>query len=73
MVAFRDPAVVCSNGVFHAHFNLPRKEEEGAFWCLGYSRSIDLREWAEPRPLTPRNRELNSSSPRNVIRFRIAG
>ena len=67
--AYRDPAAIYHEGVFHLYFTVARMEPEGAFWYLGYSRSSDLRAWTEPERLTPRDRHLNFSSPGNVIRF----
>lgn len=68
-IAYRDPAVVYHDGVFHLYFTYCRVEDEGAFWYLGYSRSENLVDWTEPELLTPRSRELNFSSPGNIIRY----
>ncbi len=67
--AYRDPAAIYHDGLFHLYFTVARMEREGAFWYLGHSRSTDLRDWTEPELLTPRDRNLNFASPGNVVRF----
>lgn len=66
--AYRDPAAVYHDGVMRIYFTVVVMEEEGAFWYLGYSKSTDLVYWSKPKMLSPRNRELNFSSPGNIIR-----
>lgn len=68
-IAYRDPAAVYHDGVFHLYFTYCRMEDEGAHWYLGYSRSRDLVDWTKPELLTPRDRNLNFSSPGNIIRY----
>lgn len=68
--AYRDPAVLYHEGRFHLFFTLCRFEEERAYWYLASSWSRDLEHWEEPRLLTPRDQNLNFSSPGNVVRFR---
>ncbi|REK22151.1 MAG: hypothetical protein DWQ42_17880 [Planctomycetota bacterium] len=68
VTAYRDPAAVYHDGVMHLYFTVVQMEEEGAFWYLGHSTSRDLVHWSEPELLTPRDRELNFSSPGNLIR-----
>lgn len=70
VTAYRDPAAVYHQGVFHLYFTLVRKEPDGKIWMyLAESRSRDLKSWSAPRILTPRDQRLNFSSPGNVVRF----
>ena len=69
-VAYRDPAVVFHEGVFRLFYSHVVREGDGRrFWYLGVMRSRDLVTWSEPELLTPRDQNLNYSSPGNVIRF----
>ena len=69
-VAYRDPAVLYHDGAFYLFFTVCRFEEGTAYWYLGSSRSENLVNWDEVKLLTPRDLELNFSSPGNVVRFR---
>jgi hypothetical protein len=69
-VAYRDPAVLYNDGVFHLYFTYNTHDANGQpYWQLGVSRSRDLATWTEPVALTPRDRRLNFCAPGNVIRF----
>ena len=67
--AFRDPAAIYENGVFHLFFSLVRIERDSAFSYVATSTSVNLKDWTEPRILTERDQNLDFSSPGNVIRF----
>jgi len=68
--AYRDPAAIYHDGVLRLYFTLARREDDGnMYWYTAVSKSQDLINWTEPRILTPRNRNLNFSSPGNVIRY----
>jgi len=68
-LAFRDPAAVYHEGVFHLFFTLIQTEDDGrVFLHLATSKSQDLLSWSAPRILTPRDQRLNFSSPGNIIR-----
>ena len=68
--AYRDPAVVHHEGVFRIYYTFWRHEDGGVLYCYtATSTSRDLREWTAPRLLTPKDRNLNFSSPGNVVRF----
>ena len=68
--AYRDPAAVYHQGRFLVYHSLVIREEDGlVFWYLGLTESEDLLHWSNPRPLTPRDQNLNFSSPGNIIRF----
>lgn len=67
--AYRDPAALFVDGVFHLFFTLVRPDARGRpLLVTAHSRSVDLEKWSTPRPLTPADARLNFSSPGNVIR-----
>ena len=69
-VAYRDPAVVYHDDVFHLYYTYIRHDADGApYWSLGVSRSRDLMAWTGPAAVTPRDRSLNFCAPGNVVRF----
>ena len=68
--AYRDPAVIYHDGQFHVFFTLVESAADRGFYTyLAYSRTPDLIHWTFPRILTPRDRNLNYSSPGNIVRF----
>lgn len=68
--AYRDPAAIYHDGVFRLYFSLTRREDDGhSYWYTAVSKSPDFIHWTAPRILTPRDRNLNFSSPGNVIRY----
>ena len=68
--AYRDPAVIHHAGIFHLYFTLvERAADSGMYLFTAYSKSEDLVHWPFPKKLTPRDRNLNFSSPGNIIRF----
>jgi len=69
--AYRDPAGHYHDGVFRVFHTLCRKEDDGHYyWYLAVVKSRDLVRWTDPQILTPRSRDLNFSSPGNVIRYK---
>lgn len=66
--AYRDPAVICENGVFHLYFTYVDNSAGGPWLFLAERTSTDLIHWSDLRLLTPRDKRLNYSSPGNVIR-----
>jgi hypothetical protein len=67
--AYRDPAACYHDGVFRVFHSLVRREDDGHYyWYLGVTESRDLVHWTRPRTLTPRDLNLNFSSPGNVVR-----
>lgn len=70
VTAYRDPAAVFHDGVWHLFFTLIKTAPGGlAYSFLGNSRSRDLRHWSTPETLTPADRSLNFGSPGSLVRF----
>ncbi len=68
--AYRDPAVVFHNGRFYLYFTLSENASDGGYYNMtAYSISDDLIHWTFPKIMTPRDRNLNYSSPGNIIRY----
>ncbi|MCX7016794.1 MAG: hypothetical protein NTW86_30260 [Candidatus Sumerlaeota bacterium] len=68
--AFRDPAVIYEGGLFYLYCSYVLTEEDDKiYWYTILSKSRDLLRWTAPRILTPKDQNLNYSSPGNVIRF----
>ena len=68
--AYRDPAVIYHDGEFHLFFTLvERAADTGMYLFTAHSKSEDLIHWTYPKKLTPRDRNLNYSSPGNIIRY----
>jgi len=68
--AFRDPAVVYADGRFHLFFTLSENAADGGYYNMtATSVSADLVHWTFPRIITPRDRNLNYSSPGNIVRY----
>ncbi|MBD3267832.1 family 43 glycosylhydrolase [bacterium] len=69
--AYRDPAVVYHDETFYLYFTLSVNDSDGGYHNMtAFSKSRDLMYWSYPRIITPRDRELNFSSPGNVIRYK---
>ena len=67
--AYRDPAAHYHDGVFRVFHSLVRHEPDGHYyWYLAMIQSRDLVHWSQPQTLTPRDLDLNFSSPGNVVR-----
>ena len=70
IIAYRDPAVHFHRGVFYLYFTFHRREGDGHYYVYtAMSRSGDLLTWERARILTPKDLNLNFSSPGNVIRY----
>lgn len=68
--AYRDPAVIYHDGNFHLFFTLvERAADSGMYLFTAHSKSEDLIHWSFPEKLSPKDRNLNYSSPGNIIRF----
>jgi hypothetical protein len=67
-LAYRDPAVLYHADTFYLFFTLTETEpDDSLFWYTALSKSGDLRHWTAPRKITPRDQDLNFSSPGNLI------
>lgn len=70
-VAYRDPAVLYDNKVFYLFFTMVKSEADGKVYSYtAMSTSNDLKKWSDKKILTPRDQNLDYSSPGNVIRFK---
>ena len=68
--SYRDPAVIYHDGVFRLFCTLIRPEADGRWYLYTVmSKSTNLVDWTEPRLLTPKDLNLNFTSPGNVVRF----
>ncbi|WP_248930647.1 hypothetical protein [Paenibacillus hamazuiensis] len=70
-IAYRDPAVLYHDGIFRLYYTLVATEPDGRVYLYtATSESRDLIHWSAPRRLTPKDANLNYSSPGNIVRFR---
>lgn len=68
--AYRDPAVLYQNKIFYLFYSLVQTEGNNKiYWYTAMSMSFNLKEWTEPEKITPKDQNLNFSSPGNVVRF----
>jgi sucrose-6-phosphate hydrolase SacC (GH32 family) len=68
--AFRDPAVCYHEGIFHLFYTYWLKDPDGKRYSYAAtSESHDLISWTKPRIITPKDLNLNFSSPGDVVRF----
>lgn len=68
--AYRDPAVVFHDHLFHLFCTKVVVEENGDIFAYTVqSKSKDLQHWSPPKTLTVRDQKRNYSSPGNVIRY----
>ena len=67
--AYRDPAAVYHNETFYLYFTVSEMDGQYFYNRIAMSTSRDLLHWSKPRFLTPRDQNLNYSSPGNVIGF----
>ena len=68
--SYRDPAVIYHDGIFRLFCTVIRLEPDGRrYLYTALSRSTNLTVWTEPQLLTPRDLNLNFTSPGDVVRF----
>jgi acetyl esterase/lipase len=68
--AYRDPLLIHHEGVFHLYYSYVLEEEDRLiYWYVAVSTSTDLKNWNAPRILTPKDQNLNYSSPGNIVRI----
>lgn len=69
--AYRDPAVLYHDNKFYLFFTMVRTEEdEKVYSYTAMSTSADLKKWSEIKILTPKDQNLDYSSPGNVVRLK---
>ena len=67
--AYRDPAVYEKDGNFFLFYTVVEIEKTGGIYSYtAESESRNLLDWTKPRILTPRDQNLNYSSPGNVVK-----
>jgi predicted GH43/DUF377 family glycosyl hydrolase len=70
-IAYRDPTALYHDGIFRLYYTLVETElDEQVHMYTAMSESPDLVNWSKPEKLTPRDRNLNFSSPGNIVRFK---
>jgi len=69
-VAYRDPAVLFHDNTFHLFYTVVRSENGLIYSYTANSQSQDLKSWSPTKIITPKNQNLNFSSPGNVIRYK---
>lgn len=67
LLFFRDPAAFIENGVIHLFFTLVENREDGQYFYVAKSESLDFSRWTSPVILTEGDKTKNYSSPGNVI------
>jgi len=69
-VAYRDPTAIYHDGIFRLYYTMVTLQPDGKRYLVtAESRSKDLVDWSDPKPLTPLDLNKNFSSPGNIIRF----
>ena len=66
--AYRDPAVLYDNGVFHLFMTYVSSRKNLVRATVVHATSCDLVHWSCANPLFPANPKFNYSSPGNVVR-----
>jgi hypothetical protein len=70
-IAYRDPTAFYHEGVFRLYYTLVETESDGqVYMYTAMSESQDLVNWSKPTLLTLKDRNLNFSSPGNIIRYK---
>ncbi len=68
--AYRDPAAHYHQGLFRVFHTLHRRDPDGHYYVyMAVTTSPDLIHWTRSQILTPRDLNLNFSSPGNVVRL----
>jgi Glycosyl hydrolases family 43 len=71
VTAYRDPMAILHKGIFYLYFTLTEIEPTGNIYMyLALSKSKDLVHWSPVQKLTPKDQNLNYSSPGNIIRYK---
>ena len=68
--AYRDPALLFHENTFYLFFTLVKSESDNKVYSYtAMSTSNDLKNWSDKKILTPRDQNLDFSSPGNVVRY----
>jgi len=68
--AYRDPAAIYHDGTFWLYYTMWLKDTDAAIYSYtAMSKSTDLLNWTKPKIITPKDLNLNYSSPGNIIRY----
>jgi hypothetical protein len=68
--AYRDPALLFQDNTFYLFFTVVKSESDNKVYSYtAMSTSKDLKKWSDKKTLTPRDQNLDFSSPGNVIRY----
>ena len=68
--AYRDPAVIYHNNTFFLYYTVVERAADGGMYLYtALSKSNDLVHWTFHKILTPRDRNLNYSSPGNIVKY----
>jgi len=68
--AYRDPAAIYHDGLLRLYYTMWLKDTDSKRYSYtAMSKSSDLVNWTKPRPITPKDLNLNFSSPGNIIRY----
>lgn len=70
-IAYRDPLLIYRSGSFYLFYSYVKEDAKThlIYWFVGMSTSHDLRHWSRTRILTPKNQNLNYSSPGSLTRY----
>ncbi len=68
--AFRDPLLAWVNHKFILFYSYVRTDpDQRVYWYTAWSTSTDLQRWTAPHIFTPKNQNLNYSSPGSLTRI----
>ena len=68
-VAYRDPACIYADGIYHLFFTVSEKQDGYMYNFLAHSESADLKSFTEPKIITERDKNKNFCSPGCVMRI----
>jgi beta-xylosidase len=68
--AYRDPAILYHNKLFYLYFTLVKTENGKIYSFNAESHSVDLKNWTPEMILTPKDQNLDFSSPGNTIKYK---
>ena len=67
--AYRDPLLIYHDQKFYLYSSYVKEDpDHRIYWYVALSTSPDLQHWSESRILTPKDQNLNYSSPGSIVR-----